>query len=372
MIKYARPEVQLENGYLKGKRVIWIRFKYNPNLIRILGKVQHCRWNYVKKAWYIPVKYFDQDDFLKKISNKAKINMTRITMTKISNPYVQRPAETQPLKLPDGFLDLLQQKRYSMSTIKIYSSYFSQFQEYFANYDLKKISTDQINSYIVELINNIGISASQQNQRINAIKFYYEKVLGRTKAYYNVERPKKERKLPTVLSKHEVNLLLNITGNLKHKCILTTIYSSGLRRSELINLKVEDIDSTRRLIRITGAKGKKDRHTLLSEKLILLLREYYKAYRPKVWLFEGQKGGKYSTTSVAKIVRSAVIKAGIQKHVTPHCLRHSFATHLLEQGTNLRYIQEILGHEDPKTTQIYTRVATNELSKIRSPLDDFD
>jgi integrase/recombinase XerD len=372
MIKYARPEIQLENGYLKGKRVIWIKFKYDPNLIRIVGRIQHCRWNYEKKAWYIPFKHFDQDHFVKIISNKARINITMISMTNTSGLHIQRLSETHSPKLPDGFLDLLQQKRYSKSTIKIYSSYFSQYQEYFANDDLKQISTDQINAYIVELINNLGISSSQQNQRINAIKFYYEKVLGRTKAYYKVERPKKARKLPTVLSKNEVNLLLNITGNLKHKCILTTIYSSGLRRSELINLKVEDIDSQRSLIRIQAAKGKKDRYTLLSEKLILLLREYYKAYRPKVWLFEGQNGGKYSTTSVAKIVKSAVKKAGIQKHVTPHCLRHSFATHLLEQGTNLRYIQEILGHEDPKTTQIYTRVATNELSNIRSPFDDFD
>jgi site-specific recombinase XerD len=246
-----------------------------------------------------------------------------------------------------------------------------QFQAYFTGYNLKQISSEQINSYLVELINHNDISPSQQNQRINAIKFYYEKVLGTSKVYHKLERPKKERKLPTVLSKQEVSLLLNVTGNMKHKCILTTIYSAGLRRSELLNLKIEDIDSNRKLIRIRGAKGKKDRYTLLSDKLLLILRKYYKAYRPIEWLFEGQHGGKYSPTSIAKICKTAARKAGINKNVTPHSLRHSFATHLLEQGTNLRYIQEILGHEDPKTTQIYTRVATNKLSNIRSPLDDF-
>ncbi len=362
-----RPIINLEKDFLKGEKVIWIKFEFNLELNRIINRIQNCWWNYQKKAWYIPTNYFNLNEFKEKIGDHAKIN----SLGSIDS-LEQRP-DIRPLSIiPDSYLKLLQQKRYSVSTIKIYSSYFSQFQKYFANYDLNIISTDQINAYILELINHHGISASQQNQRINAIKFYYEKVMGREKQYYKVERPRKERKLPTILSKQEVNLLLNLSVNIKHKSILTTIYSAGLRRSELINLKVEDIDSKRGLIKIRGAKGKKDRHTLLSEKLISLLREYYRIYQPREWLFEGQKGGKYSPTSVAKILKNVVKKSGIQKHVTPHSLRHSFATHLLEQGTNLRYIQEILGHEDPKTTQIYTHVATNELRNIRSPFDDFD
>jgi site-specific recombinase XerD len=367
MIQSKRPEIFLEKGYLKGENVIWIRFTKNFELIRIIKRIKNCWWNYPEKAWYIPVHAFKFKDFKKTVGNYADINNPGLIVS-----FKQRPPKSPLQNIPDCYLKLLQQKRYSVSTIKIYTTYFSQFQKYFANYDLHKISSDQINAYILELMHKHDISASQQNQRINAIKFYYEKVLGREKKYYKVERPRKERKLPTILSKQEVNLLLDLSVNIKHKCILTTIYSAGLRRSELINLKVEDIDSKRGLIRIIGAKGKKDRHTLLSEKLISLLREYYRIYQPSKWLFEGQKGGKYSPTSVAKILKKAVEKSGIQKHVTPHSLRHSFATHLLEQGTNLRYIQEILGHEDPKTTQIYTRVATNELSNIRSPFDDFD
>ena len=148
-----------------------------------------------------------------------------------------------------------------------------------------------------------------------------------------------------------------------------TIYSAGLRRSELINLKVEDIDSKRMLIKICNSKGKKDRYTLLSEKLLHELRDYYQAYHPKVWLFEGQYGGQYSSTSIEKMFQVAVTKAHIRKHVTPHSLRHSFATHLLEQGINLRYIQELLGHSSTKTTEVYTRVASNALMKIKNPLD---
>ena len=274
------------------------------------------------------------------------------------------------IQLPPGYLELLQRRRYSSSTMKAYSSYFLDFMSYFRNEDIKAITYKQINSYLLQLIQLRNISVSQQNQRINAIKFYYEKVLNRKKEYYRISRPRKESKLPTVLTKEEVNSLIQMTKNLKHRCILMTIYSGGLRRSELINLKVTDIDSQRMLIKVCGAKGKKDRYTLLSKRLLSELRKYYKVYLPRQWLFEGQEGGPYSATSIERIFRDAVSRAGIKKYVTPHSLRHSFATHLLEQGTNLRYIQELLGHSSTKTTQIYTRVASNSLMKIRNPLDN--
>ena len=168
------------------------------------------------------------------------------------------------------------------------------------------------------------ISISQQNQRINAIKFYYEKVLGREKQYYDLHRPNKEHKLPEVLSKTESKRIFAVTTNLKHKCILMLLYSAGLRRSELLNLKVSDIDSERMVINIRGAKGMKDKISLLSDNLLKLLRIYYKEYKPKKYLFEGQKGGKYSPTSVANILKKAALKAGIKKTVTPYMLRHSF------------------------------------------------
>jgi integrase/recombinase XerD len=271
--------------------------------------------------------------------------------------------------LPPGYLELLLRKRYSQSTITSYTNYFLQFMRHFRDRDLINLTYQQINTYLLYLVRHHAISVSQQNQRINAIKFYYEKVLGQKSEYYHISRPRKESKLPTVLTIEEVEMMLHLTKNLKHKCILMTIYSGGLRRSELINLKVQDIDSKRMLMKLCGAKGKKDRYTLLSSRLLAELRDYYKQYRPSQWLFEGQEGGPYSATSIERVFREAVNRAKIRKYVTPHSLRHSFATHLLEQGTNLRYIQELLGHSSTKTTQIYTRVASNALMKIRNPLD---
>ncbi len=276
-----------------------------------------------------------------------------------------------PEKALKKFEDLLIQKRYSINTRKVYCHYFKDFQTYFRHDKLEDISTEKINNYILELIQTKNISVSQQNQRINAIKFYYEKILGGEKQYYELHRPKKEHKLPKVLSKNEVKRIFDVTNNLKHKCILMLIYSAGLRRSELLNLTPEDIDSERMLIHINGAKGKKDRISLLSDNLLQLLRQYYKEYHPNKYLFEGQSGGKYSASSVANILKKAAGKAELRKVVTPHMLRHSFATHLLEQGTDLRYIQELLGHGSSKTTEIYTHVSKKAINNIKNPIDDF-
>jgi site-specific recombinase XerD len=171
-------------------------------------------------------------------------------------------------------------------------------------------------------------------------------------------------------SKDEVSRIIGAISNLKHRCIISLIYSAGLRRSELINLKIRDIDSGRMLIRVEDSKGNKDRYTLLSKKVLNELRDYYKVWKPKEWLFEGAEKEAYSATSIAKILNMAVNKSGIKKRVTPHMLRHSFATHLLEQGTDLRYIQELLGHENSKTTEIYTHVSNKKLKEIKNPLDE--
>ena len=227
----TKPDIVLGTGNIKEEKVIWISFKYNRLLIQSIKTIPHSRWHHIKKAWYIPVRYFNLENFIELMSEYASIDYNDIdalTTKKLQEPYNQKTLE--------AYLRILQQKRYSTSTIKTYTSYFRQFQEYFAKNHLNHVSIEQINSYILELVNKSGISPSQQNQRINSIKFYYEKVLGRKKGYYNIERPRKERKLPTVLTKSEVQLIMENIKNLKHKCILTTIYSAGLRRSELINL----------------------------------------------------------------------------------------------------------------------------------------
>ena len=187
--------------------------------------------------------------------------------------------------------------------------------------------------------------------------------------FYSIERPRKKQKLPKVLSKEEVKTLIHSTNNIKHRCIVSLLYSAGLRRSELINLKLEDIDSKRMLIHIRDAKRGKDRYTLLSKNTLHDLRQYYKAWKPKSYLFEGPKCKPYTGSSVEKIVKRAALKASILKKVTPHMLRHSFATHLLESGTDLRHIQTLLGHDSSKTTEIYTHVAVSSFNSIKNPLD---
>jgi integrase/recombinase XerD len=221
-------------------------------------------------------------------------------------------------------------------------------------------------------VNERNISGSYQNQSINAIKFYYERVIGGQRKIYTIDRPRKEKMLPEVLSEEEMVKILNATQNLKHKAILMTIYSAGLRISELINLRIKDIDSKRMQIRVEQAKGKKDRYTLLGTKTLEVLRKYVAEYKPKVWLFEGVKGEQYSTSSIQANLKIAVDKVGINKRITVHTLRHSFATHLLEAGTDIRYIQSLLGHSSGKTTEIYTHITTKGFDQIKSPLDKLE
>jgi len=186
-----------------------------------------------------------------------------------------------------------------------------------------------------------------------------------------IHRPRREHKLPNVLSKEEIKAILGAPVNQKHRTMLSLIYACGLRRSELLYLKPSDVDSRRHLLIIRNAKGKKDRVVPISDKIIEMLREYYKMYKPILWLFEGQAGGEnYSEKSLQSVLKQAIAKAEIDKPVTLHWLRHSYATHLLEAGTDLRYIQELLGHKSSKTTEIYTHVTERSLSKIKSPFDE--
>jgi integrase/recombinase XerD len=370
-----KPIVRLFPGYRNKEPIVRICFEFNKKIIASLKTLPGRRWNPESKEWYFSERHFDLEAFQKAIESLASIDksaMLRMANKQSKAPPLASPQKSLDSSLPHQYLEKLVEKRYSPNTIKTYISYMKAFAEEFKQHSLESVTNAQINDYLLNLIRNKGISASQQNQRISAIKFYYEQVLGRERAYYKLIRPKKEKKLPKVLTVDEVELILKQCKNLKHKCILMTIYSGGLRRSELINLKLTDIDSQRMLIRISHSKGNKDRYTLLSEKLTQLLRIYYQAYKPKYWLFEGQGGGQYSATSIEKIFHRALKNAQIKKHSTPHTLRHSFATHLLEQGISLRYIQELLGHSSIVTTEIYTHVSTRHLSKIQNPLDNLN
>ncbi len=282
--------------------------------------------------------------------------------------FKRRVYPTDYKKCPDSYIQKLILKKYALNTINSYVSAFEAFINHYKSKELNTLNEIDIRAYIQLLIKQ-GRSNSAINICINSIKFYYEIVLDMPNRFYEIERPRKQEKLPEILSKKEVLAIINNTNNLKHRCIVSLLYSAGLRRSELLNLKLTDVNSERMLIHVKQSKGNKDRYTLLSKKVLLELREYFKLYKPQIYLFEGKKGIAYSAASVVKIVKRAAKKGGIYKKVTPHMLRHSFATHILESGTDIRYIQELLGHSSTKTTEIYTRVATNNLQTIKNPLD---
>jgi len=310
---------------------------------------------------YIPAAIFRLSDFYDRYSPHAYID------------YSRHPKPKREYTLPEGYLELLERKRYSPSTIKTYRAYFSDFMEYHKGRNIDRLKVADINKYILYLVNEKKISVSQQNMRINAIKFYYEQVKGGQRQYYGgITRAKEYKSLPEVLSRNEVARILACLSNRKHRCMISLIYSAGLRRSELLNLTPKDIISERMLVRIMG-KGRKCRYSLLSEKLLKELREYFKEYRPQKWLFEGETPGEqYSASALVKILKEAASRAGIKHRVHVHMLRHSFATHLLEQGTDLRTIQELLGHNDIKTTSIYLHVTSAHKSSIPNPLDSLD
>jgi len=269
----------------------------------------------------------------------------------------------------DDFKKLLTIKRYSYRTIKSYSNALKTFFLYFEHKNPEKINPSEIEQFINKMVLIDNISQSYQKVLVGSIKLFYNELLRKNYKlnYLYPDRP--EKKLPVVLDKSEIQILLNSIQNLKHRAILSMIYSAGLRLSEVIEMKLNDIDSKRMLIKIVQGKGKKDRYVMLSEKLLIILREYYKEYKPKEYLFEGQKGGKYSARSVQAIFKEALRKSNVKKKASVHTLRHSFATHLLESGVDIRIIQQLLGHSSLKTTQIYTQVSSSKISEIKSPLD---
>ncbi len=368
-----KPTIKLTPAEHRNQAVILLQFDYNRNLIDAVKKLGNTFWSATKQCWYIRKKDFNLNYVFSSLQEVAIINYTKLKKQQ-STPEYKKPPEFDnshraKTQIPEEFANKLLQKRYSDNTVRIYTNYFKDFIHYFRDYDISDITSEDVNNYIRNLIQTHNISLSQQNQRINAIKFYFEKVLKREKVYYDIDRPRKEHTLPDVLSRDEIKAMLSATTNIKHKCIIGLIYSCGLRRSELINLKIKDIDSERLQIKIKNSKGKKDRYTHLSESLLAMLREYFKEHRPKYYLFNGEYGQSYSATSVQKVIKQAAKRAGIKKRVYPHILRHSFATHNLEQGIDIRFIQEWLGHETIKTTERYTHISRNNY-KFKNLIDD--
>ena len=372
----SKPTITLSYGTHQNTDVVWLKFGFSESLRREMKQIEEAHFSFSDKEWFIKKEEFNLNRIFEQLKNIAYLDyqaLRKVPKATNDTPEIKKARDyshREGIQVPIKYQEVLDIKRYSPSTQHTYRAYFKDFLYYFRGKVIETITTNNINNYIVELIMKDNISASEQNQRINAIKFYYEKVLGREKQFYDIARPRGIDTLPKVLSKEEILRIIKACNNIKHRCILSLIYSSGLRRGELINLKITDISSERLRVRIEHSKGGKDRFSLLSEKLVEQLREYYQEYRPKVWLFEGTNGNQYSASSIASVLRNACQKAGIHKRVTPHMLRHSFATHLLEQGVDIRHIQLLLGHHSTKTTEIYTHVSNQEVGRIINPLDD--
>jgi site-specific recombinase XerD len=308
--------------------------------------------------------YFIAQGCMVKVKNISKLKVEKKPAT--NKWYYGKPID---LRCMQDFKDMLALKRLSPNTAKCYISMFARFLAYFGGKDINALAKTDIVNYILWEIRQNGISATIQNQLINAVKYYYEKVQGRPREIYDLPRPKTVKNEPVVLNNEELQKILSGIKNIKHRCIMSLLFSAGLRRQELLNLKVHDIDMERKVISIHKGKGNKDRISILAETTARHINEYVLQYKPKCWLFEGQAGGQYSAESVWKIFDRLKKRYSIWKKGNVHLLRHTFATNLLEAGTDIRYIQKLLGHCSIKTTEVYTHIANNNLLKIKSPID---
>ena len=350
--------------------------RHQKEYIRMVKLLPGRQWNSKLKAWILPyeneVIWCMNRSFRSNIEwafdwKKAGPPSNKKESFEIKDTIVRLPDWEKDITLIEERLMLL---RYSYHTIKSYKACLRQIFRYYDPQKKVALTPKMVEAYLLHLIKTRNISESYQNQIINAAKFYLEQIIGYERLRININRPKPKYQLPNFLTKEEVTRLLNSPKNLKHRCILVLIYSAGLRLSELTRLRIMDIRTDARTIQVKGGKGKKDRNTVLSEKALGILQEYLHFYKPVYWLFEGQDGGQYSNRSVQAIFHKAKSKAKVNPMATVHTLRHSFATHLVEDGVNLRHIQELLGHSSPKTTEIYTHITNHRT--VRSPLDDLE
>jgi integrase/recombinase XerD len=349
-------------------------------------------WNKDQKVWLVPYSVANWKMIMTKMGNiKFVVSSEVITIPECPSYHKQpkpKPSTTAaPLTKPAKPIVLLSQshqdvllkmreqliiKRYQYNTMKSYLACMTEFLVYYADSQADLLTINDIRSFMLHKINVDKIKENTQNSLVNAIKFYYEHVEKREKFYVYDLRPRRPSLLPGFLSKEETTKLLKCIDNLKHRTAIQLIYSAGLRLGELTKLKVRDIKFDMGIIEVKGAKGKKDRITTLSTKVKTLLLEYIDIYKPHYYLFEGQSGGKYSERSVQQVMHNAVQKSGVDENATVHTLRHSFATHLILDGVDIRTVQELLGHNSPETTAIYTHITDKMKKDVKSPLDNLD
>lgn len=357
---------------------------YAPNAEPFNTIVRQLKSTYSssKKMWWLPWSKEVTNTAFKAFKGKAMVDYSAITTQKETLPLsakqdvVSSKNEKSPLNWTKqqkeamwAMADKMKLMRYAKRSFDMYGYRFKQFLAAHPTQDPDTITIEQIKLYVVKLVEKKKYAATTQKQLVAGILFYYVRVLRKSKEIYFVPTPRKEYKLPVVASEEEIVRMLVAANNLKHQCIIGLLYSAGLRRAELIGMRIVDIDFDRGQVMIRAGKGKKDRLSLLSKRIALALQRYIKEYQPTYWLFEGRQRKQYSGESIGVIVSKACKAAGIRKKISPHALRHSFATHLMDKGTDTRHIQKLLGHASLKTTAIYTYVSKKDLNKIVSPLD---
>lgn len=349
-------QISAENGVLK------ILGPYNQRFVAIVRTFEGRRWNDETYTWTVP----NTSGTLEILA--AKLREAAIEF-KITQPAAVTPPPAVAARLISEFRRELAGRKYSAKTIDSYMHYAGGFLEFIRKNPLSADESD-VKSFLYDLAAG-GVSAATVNLAINAIKSFFAVALRKNFVFENIVRPRKDKKLPVVLSTAEVTKIISAVENLKHVLILMLVYSAGLRVGEVVKLKFSDIDMERNMIHVRSAKGRKDRYTLLSEKMLEKLRVYADTADVSLWLFHGQDPATHiSVRAVEKIFENALKKSGVKKDVGIHSLRHSFATHLLENGIDVRYIQKLLGHANVKTTEIYTHVSRKHLGKIKSPLDE--
>ncbi len=369
--------ITLKHLLIHNQKMIGLQFYPDKVIQALIKELPNPRWSKEFAMVYIINTKENLNKVFEKFRGVALINGNSFFREKVlsnNDPvdinWYRNRAKTASYKyVPEEYLLKLELKRYALNTCKVYISQFEKFINQYPDKDIVRLSEQEIRVYLQLLIRQKK-SNSYIDQSINSIKFYYEVVMGMPNRFYSIERPRKEQKLPSILAKEDILRMIDLTKNLKHKCIISLLYSSGLRRSELLDLQLTDIDSKNMLIKVRQSKGNRDRYTVLNQSVLDTLRKYYKIYKPKLYLFEAiEDERKYSTTSVLKVVKQAAKKARIIQSVHPHMLRHSFATHLLEEGIDLRYIQVLLGHNSSKTTEIYTHVAIKKFKNLKDLLN---
>jgi site-specific recombinase XerD len=358
------PTINISTGLHRNNSVFFLHFYFNDLIIEKLKSIS-ARWSQTKKCWCLK----NSEENLALILELFK-DVTKVDVSKIpKKTRFKRDLTTAEKKILNNFYLFLKGKRYSQSTIQTYTIFVADFINFHTKTPLEELTNRDVELFIETVFIERNYSVSSQRQFISALKiftvFYPQIKINNL----SLERPKKSRTLPSVLSQEEVLRIIQYTQNIKHRAILTLLYSCGLRIGELINLKLADFHVERKQLIVKKGKGRKDRYVSLADSFLPLLSNYYLSYKPTIYFVEGQNGGKYSAESIRSFLRKSCKKAGIRKLVTPHTLRHSYATHLLENGVDLRYIQTLLGHSKPETTMIYTHVQRKDLMEIQNPLD---